>query len=46
MYPPAPTGAVPNLATVPVGAGGYIDLYNASGRVNLLGDICGYFAPQ
>jgi hypothetical protein len=39
-------GPVPNLAIVPVGAGGYIDLYNASGRVNLLGDISGYFAPQ
>jgi hypothetical protein len=39
-------GAVPNLAIVRVGVGGYIDLYNASGRVNLLGDISGYFAPQ
>jgi hypothetical protein len=38
--------AVPNLAIVPVGAGGYIDLYNNSGRVNLLGDISGYFAPE
>jgi hypothetical protein len=34
-----------NLAVVPVGAGGYIELYNAAGRVNLLGDISGYFAP-
>jgi subtilase family serine protease len=37
--------AVPNLAIVPVGLGGYIDLYNSSGKVNLLGDISGYFAP-
>jgi hypothetical protein len=37
--------ALPNLAIVPVGAGGYIDLYNSSGRVNLEGDISGYFAP-
>ena len=37
--------AVPNLAIVPVGLDGYIDLYNASGTVNLLGDISGYFAP-
>jgi hypothetical protein len=37
--------AVPNLALVPVGTAGSIDLYNAAGRVQLLGDISGYFTP-
>ena len=36
---------VPNLAIVPIGTGGTIDLYNIAGNVNLLGDISGYFAP-
>ncbi|MEO6821278.1 MAG: hypothetical protein ABI468_01915, partial [Candidatus Nanopelagicales bacterium] len=35
----------PNLAVVPVGTDGMIDLYNAAGNVNLIGDISGYFAP-
>ncbi|HEY7857451.1 MAG TPA: hypothetical protein VIC82_03025, partial [Candidatus Nanopelagicales bacterium] len=38
----APT---PNLAVVPVGDGGYIDLYNFAGSVNLIGDITGYLSP-
>jgi hypothetical protein len=37
--------AVPNLAIVPVGADGSIDLFNAAGSVNLIGDVAGYFAP-
>jgi hypothetical protein len=37
--------ATANLAIVPVGTGGYIDLYNSAGRVNLLGDVSGYFTP-
>lgn len=38
-------GATPNLAVVPIGTDGYIDLYNAAGSVDLLGDLAGYFAP-
>ncbi|PBC78644.1 parallel beta helix pectate lyase-like protein [Streptomyces sp. TLI_235] len=35
---------VPNLAIVPVGANGWVDLYNGSpGTVNLIADITGYF---
>jgi len=37
--------AIPNLAIVPVGADGSIDLFNNSGSVNLIGDVAGYFAP-
>lgn len=37
--------AVPNLAIVPIGSDGYIDLYNAKGSVQLIVDITGYFAP-
>jgi hypothetical protein len=33
------------LAVVPVGDGGYIDLYNFAGSVNLIGDITGYLSP-
>jgi hypothetical protein len=36
---------VPNLVVVRLGAGGKVDLYNASGAVNLIGDVAGYFAP-
>jgi hypothetical protein len=36
---------IPNLAVVPVGADGYIDLYNSAGTVNLFGDISGYLSP-
>ncbi len=35
---------VPNLAIVPVGANGYVDLYNGSpGTVDVIADITGYF---
>ncbi|MEY9839621.1 PKD domain-containing protein [Streptacidiphilus sp. EB103A] len=33
----------PNLVTVPVGADGYVDLYNASGSVDLIADLRGYY---
>jgi hypothetical protein len=36
---------VPNLAFVPVGTGGYVDIYNgSSGTVDLIADISGYFS--
>jgi hypothetical protein len=35
---------IPNQVTVPVGADGKIDLYNAAGSVNLVADLEGYFA--
>ena len=35
--------AVPNLALVPIGADGYIDIYNASGSVDVLADVEGYY---
>jgi hypothetical protein len=56
-YPDSPTtpavsnlnvnnaGAIPNLAIVQVGPGGVIDFYNATGSVNLIADVAGYFAP-
>ena len=56
-YPDSPTvpavsnlnvnsaGAIPNLAIVQVGPGGFIDFYNAKGSVNLLADVAGYFTP-
>ncbi|MFD9123421.1 right-handed parallel beta-helix repeat-containing protein [Kitasatospora sp. NPDC059571] len=35
---------VPNLAVVPVGADGYVDLYSGSaGTVDLIADVTGYF---
>jgi len=34
-----------NLATVAVGSGGKVRLRNASGSVNLLADLAGYYAP-
>ncbi|MEU7725796.1 hypothetical protein AB0B78_11205 [Streptomyces sp. NPDC040724] len=37
--------SVPNLAIVPVGADGYVELVNRSpGSVNLIADVTGYFA--
>ena len=57
VYPDAPTpptvstlnvngpGAIPNLAVVPVGVGGFIDFYDAVGSVNVIADVAGYFAP-
>lgn len=56
-YPDSPTvpvvsnlnvnnaSAIPNLAVVQVGPGGFIDFYNAKGSVNLIADVAGYFAP-
>ena len=36
---------VPNLSIVPVGDGGYVDLYNSSpGTVDLIADIDGYYS--
>ncbi|WP_316522911.1 right-handed parallel beta-helix repeat-containing protein [Kitasatospora brasiliensis] len=38
---------VPNLVTVPVGANGYVDLYNGGwGSVDLIADITGYFTQS
>src|SRR5262249_52292994 len=37
--------AVPNMAVVPVGTDGKINFFNASGNVNLIVDISGYFDP-
>jgi hypothetical protein len=34
---------IPNLVVVPVGSDGKADFYNASGSVNLLADLAGYF---
>jgi hypothetical protein len=39
-------GPTPNLAVVPIGSNGYIDIYNAVGSVNVIADIVGYFAPN
>ncbi|MGW0424411.1 PKD domain-containing protein [Streptomyces sp. NPDC003015] len=36
----------PNLVTVRVGAGGYVDLYNAHGDVDLIADVQGYFTTK
>ncbi|MEV5841166.1 PKD domain-containing protein [Streptomyces sp. NPDC051985] len=36
----------PNLVTVRVGAGGYVDLYNAHGHVDLIADVQGYFTTR
>lgn len=36
----------PNLVTVAVGADGYVDLYNASGRVDLVADVQGYYTTS
>jgi hypothetical protein len=33
----------PNLVTVRVGGDGYVDLYNAHGKVNLIADLEGYY---
>jgi hypothetical protein len=35
----------PNLAVVPIGTNGSVSFYNLRGRVNLIADISGYFAP-
>jgi hypothetical protein len=36
----------PNLITVPVSATGYVDLYNSSGRVDLIADVQGYYTTS
>jgi hypothetical protein len=36
---------VPNLTTVPLSSGGAIDLFNASGSVNAIVDVSGYYGP-
>ncbi|TDU05075.1 hypothetical protein EDD99_3568 [Streptomyces sp. 846.5] len=36
----------PNLVTVPVGADGYVDLYNDAGRVDLVADVQGYYTTS
>ncbi|MER6290791.1 PKD domain-containing protein [Streptomyces sviceus] len=36
----------PNLVTVRVSAGGYVDLYNAHGDVDLIADVQGYFTTK
>ncbi|MFC1439506.1 right-handed parallel beta-helix repeat-containing protein [Streptacidiphilus sp. N1-10] len=33
----------PNAAFIPIGSGGNVDFYNQSGRVDLVGDLAGYF---
>ncbi|MFN0028297.1 MAG: hypothetical protein ACKV2O_14110 [Acidimicrobiales bacterium] len=43
---PAVDDIVPNLATVKVGAGGQITLYNEAGNTHAAVDIMGYFAPD
>ncbi|RKT09527.1 hypothetical protein BX285_6622 [Streptomyces sp. 1114.5] len=38
---------VPNLVTVPVGANGYVDLYNGGwGAVDVIADVTGYFTQS
>ncbi|MFF7476246.1 PKD domain-containing protein [Streptomyces sp. NPDC008092] len=36
----------PNLVTVKVGTDGYVDLYNAHGKVNLVADLEGYYTTK
>ena len=38
-----PGQTVPNLVTVPVGAGGRVSLYNHNGNTHLLADVIGYY---
>ena len=37
---------IPNLAIVPVGADGAVDLYNNTGTVNLIADLNGYYTSD
>ncbi|MFC8432141.1 PKD domain-containing protein [Streptomyces sp. NPDC057253] len=39
-----PGQVTPNLVTVPVSPGGYVDLYNHAGSVDLVGDVEGYYS--
>lgn len=41
-----PGQAVPNEVTVPVGADGYVALYNDRGTVDLIADVQGYFTSK
>jgi hypothetical protein len=41
----ASSPAVANMVIVPIGTGGAIDFYNASGTVDLVADLAGYYAP-
>jgi hypothetical protein len=43
-FPRGWTGA--NFVTVPVGAGGKVDLYNCCGKVSLIADIVGWYAKD
>ena len=35
---------VPNMVTVPVGADGKVDIYNANGTTDVIADVVGYFS--
>jgi hypothetical protein len=35
--------SVPNLAVVPVGAGGQVSIYNYDGNTDVIGDVVGYY---
>ncbi|MGA7987950.1 MAG: IPT/TIG domain-containing protein [Candidatus Dormiibacterota bacterium] len=41
----APATVEANLVTVTLGTGGAVNIFNALGRVNVLADVEGYFAP-
>ena len=40
-----PKETVANLVTVPLSSAGVLDLYNASGSVNVIVDVTGYYGP-
>lgn len=40
------TGAVSGLASVDVGAGGQINIFNKNGSINLIADVVGYFVDH
>ena len=42
----SPGKVIPNLVTVTIGQGGFVNIYNAAGTVNVIADVEGYFAPQ
>lgn len=37
--------AIANLVTVPIGSGGQVSLYNASGTTDVIADVVGYYGP-
>lgn len=41
----SPGQTIPNLVIVPVGTGGRVNIYNNTGRVDVIADLEGYFAP-